>query len=165
MSESGAKSSQPLASKGEKDVAEKRGRGRPRKKPQVRGVPWEEGMGGSTPLGSSVLGGRVPPGYGAARNPPTCTLVASPWQGWGCPGCSPHYLPSGSTSRVQQIPLGGSFRAPPSPATPQSSSSPREGQEPPLAPPQAAAEPAFADGLIKAPLGKAAQKDKMLPEP
>ncbi|XP_026720185.1 high mobility group protein HMG-I/HMG-Y [Athene cunicularia] len=34
MSESGAKSSQPLASKGEKDVAEKRGRGRPRKKPQ-----------------------------------------------------------------------------------------------------------------------------------
>ncbi|NXK72350.1 HMGA1 protein, partial [Amazona guildingii] len=36
MSESGAKSSQPLASKGEKDVSEKRGRGRPRKKPQVR---------------------------------------------------------------------------------------------------------------------------------
>ncbi|KAM6998482.1 high mobility group protein HMG-I/HMG-Y isoform X2 [Melozone crissalis] len=34
MSESSAKSSQPLASKGEKDVAEKRGRGRPRKKPQ-----------------------------------------------------------------------------------------------------------------------------------
>ncbi|NXU28230.1 HMGA1 protein, partial [Thalassarche chlororhynchos] len=33
MSESGAKSSQPLASKGEKDVSEKRGRGRPRKKP------------------------------------------------------------------------------------------------------------------------------------
>ncbi|NXR07921.1 HMGA1 protein, partial [Semnornis frantzii] len=37
MSESGAKSSQPLASKGEKDVSEKRGRGRPRKKPQVHG--------------------------------------------------------------------------------------------------------------------------------
>ncbi|NXH21950.1 HMGA1 protein, partial [Bucco capensis] len=35
MSDSGAKSSQPLASKGEKDVSEKRGRGRPRKKPQV----------------------------------------------------------------------------------------------------------------------------------
>ncbi|NXB51997.1 HMGA1 protein, partial [Leucopsar rothschildi] len=35
MSESSAKSSQPLASKGEKDVSEKRGRGRPRKKPQV----------------------------------------------------------------------------------------------------------------------------------
>ncbi|NXE43649.1 HMGA1 protein, partial [Ptilorrhoa leucosticta] len=34
MSESSAKSSQPLASKGEKDVSEKRGRGRPRKKPQ-----------------------------------------------------------------------------------------------------------------------------------
>ncbi|XP_064327855.1 high mobility group protein HMG-I/HMG-Y isoform X1 [Phalacrocorax carbo] len=34
MSESGSKSSQPLASKGEKDVSEKRGRGRPRKKPQ-----------------------------------------------------------------------------------------------------------------------------------
>ncbi|NXI65198.1 HMGA1 protein, partial [Anseranas semipalmata] len=33
MSESGAKSSQPLASKGEKDASEKRGRGRPRKKP------------------------------------------------------------------------------------------------------------------------------------
>ncbi|NWX24390.1 HMGA1 protein, partial [Aegotheles bennettii] len=42
MSEPGAKSSQPLAPKGEKDVAEKRGRGRPRKKPQVRG--------GTTPL-------------------------------------------------------------------------------------------------------------------
>ncbi|NWV63149.1 HMGA1 protein, partial [Malurus elegans] len=39
MSESSAKSSQPLASKGEKDVSEKRGRGRPRKKPQVRGHP------------------------------------------------------------------------------------------------------------------------------
>ncbi|NXG60848.1 HMGA1 protein, partial [Hemiprocne comata] len=35
MSESSAKSSQPLASKGEKDVSEKRGRGRPRMKPQV----------------------------------------------------------------------------------------------------------------------------------
>ncbi|NXP16298.1 HMGA1 protein, partial [Scytalopus superciliaris] len=35
MSESSAKSSQPLASNGEKDVSEKRGRGRPRKKPQV----------------------------------------------------------------------------------------------------------------------------------
>ncbi|KAF1588108.1 High mobility group protein HMG-I/HMG-Y, partial [Eudyptes moseleyi] len=46
MSESSAKSSQPLASKGEKDVSEKRGRGRPRKKPQVCGVPWEEGPGG-----------------------------------------------------------------------------------------------------------------------
>ncbi|XP_061219007.1 high mobility group protein HMG-I/HMG-Y isoform X2 [Neopsephotus bourkii] len=34
MSESSAKSSQALASKGEKDVSEKRGRGRPRKKPQ-----------------------------------------------------------------------------------------------------------------------------------
>ncbi|KAF1534384.1 High mobility group protein HMG-I/HMG-Y, partial [Eudyptula albosignata] len=39
MSESSAKSSQPLASKGEKDVSEKRGRGRPRKKPQVCRVP------------------------------------------------------------------------------------------------------------------------------
>ncbi|KQL52059.1 high mobility group protein HMG-I/HMG-Y isoform X2 [Amazona aestiva] len=38
MSESGAKSSQPLASKGEKDVSEKRGRGRPRKKPQKAAV-------------------------------------------------------------------------------------------------------------------------------
>uniref|UniRef100_A0A493SU81 High mobility group AT-hook 1 n=1 Tax=Anas platyrhynchos platyrhynchos TaxID=8840 RepID=A0A493SU81_ANAPP len=36
MSEAGAKSSQALASKGEKDASEKRGRGRPRKKPQVR---------------------------------------------------------------------------------------------------------------------------------
>uniref|UniRef100_K7FAF6 High mobility group protein HMG-I/HMG-Y n=1 Tax=Pelodiscus sinensis TaxID=13735 RepID=K7FAF6_PELSI len=35
MSESSAKSSQPLASKQEEDVSEKRGRGRPRKKPQV----------------------------------------------------------------------------------------------------------------------------------
>ncbi|NXT74884.1 HMGA1 protein, partial [Zapornia atra] len=33
MSESSTKSSQPLASKGDKDVGEKRGRGRPRKKP------------------------------------------------------------------------------------------------------------------------------------
>ncbi|KAF1539267.1 High mobility group protein HMG-I/HMG-Y, partial [Eudyptes chrysocome] len=49
MSESSAKSSQPLASKGEKDVSEKRGRGRPRKKPQVCGVPWEEGPGGGDP--------------------------------------------------------------------------------------------------------------------
>uniref|UniRef100_A0A670J2X5 High mobility group protein HMG-I/HMG-Y n=1 Tax=Podarcis muralis TaxID=64176 RepID=A0A670J2X5_PODMU len=34
MSESSAKSSQPLAAKQDKDVTEKRGRGRPRKKPQ-----------------------------------------------------------------------------------------------------------------------------------
>ncbi|NXL40666.1 HMGA1 protein, partial [Glaucidium brasilianum] len=61
MSESGAKSSQPLASKGEKDVAEKRGRGRPRKKPQVRGIPWEEGEGG-TPL-------LCPQGLGTPREP------------------------------------------------------------------------------------------------
>ncbi|PKU26930.1 high mobility group protein hmg-i hmg-y isoform x1 [Limosa lapponica baueri] len=47
MSESSTKSSQPLASKGEKDVSEKRGRGRPRKKPQVRGAPREEGGGRS----------------------------------------------------------------------------------------------------------------------
>ncbi|NXP05943.1 HMGA1 protein, partial [Thinocorus orbignyianus] len=43
MSESSTKSSQPLASKGEKDVSEKRGRGRPRKKPQVHGGPWDVG--------------------------------------------------------------------------------------------------------------------------
>ncbi|CAI9168224.1 high mobility group protein HMG-I/HMG-Y isoform X3 [Muntiacus reevesi] len=35
MSESSSKSSQPLASKQEKDGAEKRGRGRPRKQPPV----------------------------------------------------------------------------------------------------------------------------------
>lgn len=35
MSESGSKSSQPLASKKEKDGTEKRGRGRPRKQPPV----------------------------------------------------------------------------------------------------------------------------------
>ncbi|XP_031461807.1 high mobility group protein HMG-I/HMG-Y isoform X1 [Phasianus colchicus] len=34
MSDAGAKPSPPLASKGEKDAAEKRGRGRPRKKPE-----------------------------------------------------------------------------------------------------------------------------------
>ncbi|KAJ6659831.1 hypothetical protein lerEdw1_018286 [Lerista edwardsae] len=34
MSESSAKSSQPLASKQDKDVSEKRGRGRPRKQPK-----------------------------------------------------------------------------------------------------------------------------------
>ncbi|NXS29340.1 HMGA1 protein, partial [Pomatostomus ruficeps] len=50
MSESSAKSSQPLASKGEKDVSEKRGRGRPRKKPQVsRGV-LEATLGMQPPL-------------------------------------------------------------------------------------------------------------------
>ncbi|NXS78020.1 HMGA1 protein, partial [Erpornis zantholeuca] len=47
MSESSAKSSQPLASKGEKDVSEKRGRGRPRKKPQ--GV-LEATLGMQSPL-------------------------------------------------------------------------------------------------------------------
>ncbi|NXT67408.1 HMGA1 protein, partial [Chaetops frenatus] len=47
MSESSAKSSQPLASKGEKDVSEKRGRGRPRKKPQV--PPLEATLGMQPP--------------------------------------------------------------------------------------------------------------------
>ncbi|NXF95252.1 HMGA1 protein, partial [Eubucco bourcierii] len=51
MSESGAKSSQPLASKGEKDVSEKRGRGRPRKKPQVR----RGSRGHTPPLPSPLL--------------------------------------------------------------------------------------------------------------
>lgn len=37
MSESSAKSSQALAAKQEKGVSEKRGRGRPRKQPQVGG--------------------------------------------------------------------------------------------------------------------------------
>lgn len=41
MSDAGAKPSPPLASKGEKDAAEKRGRGRPRKKPEV----WGKGGG------------------------------------------------------------------------------------------------------------------------
>ncbi|NXP70206.1 HMGA1 protein, partial [Ramphastos sulfuratus] len=50
MSESGAKSSQPLASKGEKDVSEKRGRGRPRKKPQVHGGSGGEGAHHWAPL-------------------------------------------------------------------------------------------------------------------
>ncbi|NWH42174.1 HMGA1 protein, partial [Chloropsis hardwickii] len=50
MSESSAKSSQPLASKGEKDVSEKRGRGRPRKKPQVPTV----GMPTPNPLCSPL---------------------------------------------------------------------------------------------------------------
>ncbi|NXG26158.1 HMGA1 protein, partial [Grallaria varia] len=49
MSESSAKSSQPLASNGEKDVSEKRGRGRPRKKPQVREVGPLGGRGRQAP--------------------------------------------------------------------------------------------------------------------
>ncbi|NXR65878.1 HMGA1 protein, partial [Rhadina sibilatrix] len=48
MSESSAKSSQPLASKGEKDVSEKRGRGRPRKKPQAGAL--EATLGVQPPL-------------------------------------------------------------------------------------------------------------------
>ncbi|NXO41802.1 HMGA1 protein, partial [Locustella ochotensis] len=52
MSESSAKSSQPLASKGEKDVSEKRGRGRPRKKPQAGASPGalEATLGVQPPL-------------------------------------------------------------------------------------------------------------------
>ncbi|XP_069732027.1 high mobility group protein HMG-I/HMG-Y isoform X5 [Phaenicophaeus curvirostris] len=72
MSESSAKSSQPLASKGEKDVSEKRGRGRPRKKPQQepseaptpkrpRGRP-KGSKNKATPKGRVVTPGRKPRG-------------------------------------------------------------------------------------------------------
>lgn len=133
MSESSAKSSQPLASKGEKDVAEKRGRGRPRKKPQVRGVPCEKG------------GDRAPPGYGAAGNPP----YLHPRLG------TPPVQPSpGLTSSSAALP-GGLQSPPRAPGSRWGLSCPSPGP----------AEPAFADRLIKAPLAKAAQRDKMLLEP
>lgn len=109
MSESSAKSSQPLASKGEKDVSEKRGRGRPRKKPQVCGVPYEKGWDSPRVCGS--------------RKPPTPSPL-----GWGHAQCSP-ITPLGSPSpglTSSKTLLGGS-KAPPellappggSPAPPQ----------------------------------------------
>ncbi|NXU92541.1 HMGA1 protein, partial [Xiphorhynchus elegans] len=60
MSESSAKSSQPLASNGEKDVSEKRGRGRPRKKPQVPTL------------------GMQPPGTSICSNLPLLSLQQEP---------------------------------------------------------------------------------------
>ncbi|NXK96857.1 HMGA1 protein, partial [Formicarius rufipectus] len=59
MSESSAKSSQPLASNGEKDVSEKRGRGRPRKKPQP--------LWACNPLGTPIC-----------SNPPLLSLQQEP---------------------------------------------------------------------------------------
>lgn len=140
MSESSAKSSQPLASKGEKDVSEKRGRGRPRKKPQVRGVPCEKGGAGDTH--------RV---WGSRKSPHTFTPAL------GTPPVQPHYpfgqhLPG---AHQQQDPPGGLQSPPRAPGPGWGLSCPSPGP----------AEPAFADGLIKAPLAKAAQRDKMLLEP
>lgn len=172
MSESSAKSSQPLASKGEKDVSEKRGRGRPRKKPQVCRVPWEEGPGGGAPQWAAPpavmpWGAGHPQALGQQETPPLTPRQHPPGRGWGWPRCSPHYLPLGSTSRV--LPgsksLLGVFTAPPALQHPRAPPCPEKGSGPPLAPPQAAAEPAFADRLIKTPLAKAAQRDKMLPVP
>lgn len=95
MSESSAKSSQPLASKGEKDVSEKRGRGRPRKKPQVCGVPYEKGGTGH------------PQDMGQQETPHAYTPRL------GHPQCSP-VTTLGSTSRLisSKTLLGGS-RVPP----------------------------------------------------
>lgn len=174
MSESSAKSSQPLASKGEKDVSEKRGRGRPRKKPQVRGDPWEERGWGGHPTGQ-LCPQRCPQGLGTPRlrgskKPPPLTPQQHPLGRDGdAYGAAPRYLPLGSTAGVptsRKNPPGG-FTAPPPPTLqhPRAPSHPGKGSGPPFAPPRAAAESAFADGLIKAPLAKAAQRDKMLPEP
>jgi len=117
MSESAAKSSQALASKGEKDTSEKRGRGRPRKKPQVCGVPWEEGGGGNTPT-------RHPQAMGEWETPPACSPAASPGQGMGVPTAQPPLPPEGLTSAN---PSWGALQSPLSPAAPQIASSPREG--------------------------------------
>lgn len=163
MSESGAKSSQSLASKGEKDVSEKRGRGRPRKKPQVRGVPWKEEGSRGTPLGSSAHSDAQwgAPRVWSCKNAPNPHRSSTPREGRGCPRCKPlrrHLL---GAHLLQHLP--GGLHSPPSPATLQSSSRARaELGAPPHSSP---AEPAFADTLIKSPLAKAAQRDKMLLEP
>lgn len=120
MSESSAKSSQPLASKGEKDVSEKRGRGRPRKKPQVRGDPWEERGWGGHPTGQ-LCPQRCPQGLGTPRlrgskKPPPLTPQQHPLGRDGdAHGAAPCYLPLGSTAGVptsRKNPPGG-FTAPP----------------------------------------------------
>lgn len=137
------------------------------------GTPGRKGGGGGTPRGSSAhsdaLRGWGPPGYGAARNPPHSHPSSIPWAGMGMPmvqppvifpwAALPGCLPAGKTL------LGGSQPPPPTLQHPRAPSHPGKGSGPPFAPPRAAAESAFADGLIKAPLAKAAQRDKMLPEP
>lgn len=90
MSESGAKSSQALASKGEKDVSQKRGRGRPRKKPQVCGV----SLAGCTAM---PRGAGHPQAAGQREPPPT--MAASPGRD-GVPMVQPPSPPSGSATRV-----------------------------------------------------------------
>lgn len=139
MSESSAKSSQPLASKGEKDVSEKRGRGRPRKKPQVCGVPSGKGGTGD------------PQGMGQQETPSRPTPL-----GWGTPSAALLPLWAAPPGSPAARPSWGGFQSPPR------APSPGWGL---CCPSPGPAEPAFADGLIKAPLAKAAQRDKMLLEP
>lgn len=123
MSESGAKSSQPLASKGEKDVSEKRGRGRPRKKPQVCGVPWEEGGGPHWAAQPAAMpsGAGHPQAMGQREPPcPTHTPAASPGQGMGMPTVQPPLPPFGQRllgAHQQQIPPGGGSSQPPQPCS------------------------------------------------
>lgn len=115
MSESGAKSSQPLASKGEKDVAEKRGRGRPRKKPQVRGVPWEEGMGGEHPTGQLCPRGPGTPRLWGSKKPPHLHPGSIPLAGMGVPRVQPPLPPFRQHLSGAADPSWGGFQSPPQP--------------------------------------------------
>lgn len=103
-------------------------------------------------------GGWAPPGYGAVGNPPIPTPL-----GWGHPQCSP-VTPLGRVSpglTSSKTLLGGSRGPPPSVLQHPRAPGPAWGL---FCPSPGPAEPVFADGLIKAPLAKAAQRDKMLLE-
>ncbi|XP_042746980.1 high mobility group protein HMG-I/HMG-Y [Lagopus leucura] len=79
MSDAGAKPSPPLASKGEKDAAEKRGRGRPRKKP-------EDPSEAPTPT-------RPPPRPPGINNQPIAQGRGGGWKSSVAPGMKPRGRP------------------------------------------------------------------------
>nr|AAH71863.1 HMGA1 protein [Homo sapiens] len=105
MSESSSKSSQPLASKQEKDGTEKRGRGRPRKQPpkEPSEVPTPKRPRGR-PKGSK--------NKGAAKTRKTTTLHSTPaaaglpWAEWGAVFPWPQFPAPPAHPRIHTCPPG-----------------------------------------------------------
>uniref|UniRef100_A0A8C6BHG7 High mobility group protein HMG-I/HMG-Y n=1 Tax=Monodon monoceros TaxID=40151 RepID=A0A8C6BHG7_MONMO len=108
MSESSSKSSQPLASKQEKDGTEKRGRGRPRKQPPVSpGTASVKGSGSPRSLKCWGVGGRVTESLGSAPSQRSRGIKRPAWHcghpgELGQSGCGDHLLHGGDLRFLSQ---------------------------------------------------------------
>uniref|UniRef100_A0A2I2YDI0 High mobility group protein HMG-I/HMG-Y n=1 Tax=Gorilla gorilla gorilla TaxID=9595 RepID=A0A2I2YDI0_GORGO len=104
MSESSSKSSQPLASKQEKEGTEKRGRGRPRKhQKEPSEVPTPKRPRGR-PKGSKNKSAQLPSGTGQLCSAPTA--LGSQWAEWGAVFPWPQFPAPPAHPRIHTCPPG-----------------------------------------------------------